>query len=448
MKRLRPLLLLLLAVTLRADEVPDADKLARFRAAREALRADDAERAGDLVNNFRTRYGRDPLAGDLLADLGLRRAARGWRSGEALEYELAAAALREFGRVFRRHPRSAEVHLALAELALIGPEADSDTARNEARLARSAEPSAAQLERLDRLDVRLAMVPGSASDPVAVALEFERRWPNSLLIAGIRFDRATVAFRRGDFAEAARLWEDLADVQPGDALAPAALRRAGEAWMQLEERDALKRAETLFGSSLTMAQTKRDRLAARVLRCRAQLRLGVPGVVLPELDALLELPLPGEQASEVRTLRIQALLELSGDDRERLPELRLALREARGEDGRDPALRTPLLVLSAEAVRRSGAPGRERDYLSLAVAGASGAARDRWFFRGGFQLAADFEREGRWRDAADAYQYLSEAGGPLGTEAAARRSRLRLERFLWEPDATAVFTAPPPVADE
>ena len=55
-----------------------------------------------------------------------------------------------------------------------------------------------------------------------------------------------------------------------------------------------------------------------------------------------------------------------------------------------------------------------------------------WYYKAGFDAAALFEKQEDWKSAIGIYQKMTKLDGPRASEAKARLSQLRLERFIWD----------------
>ncbi len=397
---------LIFALTLALPLVACGGEREEAAAAIAALRVDDEDGFQAHLAEIRSIRWDSPLVGGLRLELALTRGAKAWQSRTLLDFELAGASVREFLREFRRHPRAAEAYLALAEIAFLGPERDFDLARNEERLARSANPSPAVVERLDRLAILLAAEPGSGGDPDAMAREFLRRRPGASMANAVRFDLASLALARGDFAEAGSTWEALADESPGSPLAAGALFGAAEAALRLETTASVRRALDLFTSAAGMSRGTPLSDAAAKGAERARLRLGrSQGPTLESLRAMVA-PRPEERLPAAQFQRALTLYALARD-------------------------------------RAGDTPGAIEAWKSALRALPPDAATASWF-RAGFDLAQRQEDLAAWADAAEIYALLRAAGGPLGRQAEARLTRLRLEHFLWTPEAAPGVPATAP----
>ena len=413
----------------------DAAARDAYNAVLQILRSGEDEKFAAAVTDFRARFGAEVLVGELRLEGALGRAGQAWRSRRAADFEVAANALREYTREFAWHPRIAEARLALAELAAFGPEPELDTARNQLRLSRAANPAGLVAERGDLLAIRLAAEPGSAADPVALAEHFLKQYPESTLTDSVRFTRAEELFRRGDANAAGIAWERLAEERPDSSLVPAALLGAGEAALRGESSTSLERAATLFESVAGITPLGPLRAAARLGQARAKLRLGRAAVGLLHCDSILL----GEEGVPLEATRLaaeltrgEALLRLSADDPLRLPEAVAAFRSVVQSAKTPPEARRQALTQLGETRRRvgdkAGAIDAWREALRLPPTGGQDTI---WFARAGFNAAQALQELERWREAAVVYEALAQAGGALKTEAEARLAQLRLAHFLW-----------------
>jgi tetratricopeptide (TPR) repeat protein len=425
--------LCLSAASLLAAE-PTAESRAAYNAAIETLRRGDDERFEAAVSNFRVQSKDESLVGDLRLEAALFRAGQAWKSGRAADLEAAAQALRDFVRENSRHVRVAEARLALAELAAFSSEQDLDTARNQLRLARAADPSPVVEERCDVFAIQLAGRPGSADDPVALADGFLKRYPQSSFADSVRFVRAEELLERGALEDSGAGFERLADERPDSPLVPGALFGAGHAALRQQSGSALERSSTLFESAAGVAQDDRLRAAAQLGGARARLRLGRPAVALLQSDTLLtdagNSPDPARVAATLT--RGEALLRLSIDDPTLLSEAASAFRAVTSAKDVAPEWRRQAFAQLGDALRRSGD-------LTAAIAAWREALRTPpakgedtiWFARAGFDAAQALQELKLWREAAAVYEQIGQAGGLLRTEADARLTQLRLAHFLW-----------------
>ena len=420
-----------------ADLPPAPDAAARdaYNAAIADLRNGNDEQISAALADFRARFPDDALTGNLRLEAALVRADKAWKMGRGEDFDTAADGLRDFIRENSKHDRLAEARLALAELAALGPDVELDTARNQLRLSRAANPTPAVAERGDLFAIDLARQPGSADDPVILANRFLKQHSQSRFIDAVRFNRAETLFRRGKFEDAGIDWERLAEDLPGSPLVAAALFGAGESALHRESGPSLERAATLFESVAGIAPPGPLRAAARLGQARAKLRVGRAAVALLHCDAIL-LGDDGAPHDDTRIgaalTRGEALLRLSVDDPTRLPETIAAFRVVTNATTLPPELRRQAFAQLGDALRRSddriGAIAAWREALRVPPAGGQDTI---WFARAGFAVAQALQELERWREAAAVYEDLSLAGGILRTEAEARLTQLRLAHFLW-----------------
>jgi tetratricopeptide (TPR) repeat protein len=421
------------ATSLRADDASAASRAA-YNSAIEILRRGDDERFEAAVSNFRAQIKNEALVGELRLEAALFRAGVAWKSGRPADLEAATQGLRDFVRDNLRHARVAEARLALAELAAFGSEQDLDTARNQLRLARSANPSPAVVERCDVFAIYLAGRPGSADNPVALADRFLQRYAQSPYADSVRFVRAEELLERGEFEESGTGFERLAEDRPDSSLVPGALFGAGHAALRQQSGPALERSSTLFESAAGVAQDDRLRVAAQLGGARARLRLGRPSVALLQSDALLAGAERSSESPNVAALltRGEALLRLSIDDPTLLSEAAKAFRAVTVAKSVSPERRRQAFAQLGDVLRRSGdltaAIAAWREALRTPPAKGQDAI---WFARAGFDAAQALQEFKLWREAAAVYQQIGEAGGLLRTESEARLAQLRLAHFLW-----------------
>ena len=412
----------------------DPTARASYNAAIEALRRGDDERFETAVANFRAQAKDEARVSELRLEAALFRAGLAWKSGRPAELEAATQGLRDFVRENFRHARVAEARLALAELAAFGGEPDLDTARNQLRLARAANPSPAVSERCDLFAIHLAGRPGSADDPVALADRFLQRYAQSPAADSVRFVRAEELLERGSFEEAGTGFERLAEERPDSPLVPGALFGAGHAALRMQSGSALERSATLFESAAGVAPDDRLRGVAQLGNARAKLRLGRPSVALLQSDALLAGTEPDSTGAKVAALltRGEALLRLSVDDPTLLPDSADAFRAVTAAKDVPPESRRQAFAQLGDVLRRSGdltgAIAAWREALRTPPAKGQDTI---WFARAGFDAAQGLQELKLWREAAAIYEQIGEAGGLLRTESEARLSQLRLAHFLW-----------------
>ncbi|MBS0660229.1 MAG: hypothetical protein JSR82_18565 [Verrucomicrobia bacterium] len=441
MKVLRSIPLLAAAV-LTAVPLAAQPALTRQAAHAEALamiRSGDEESGAALARLYEAQFGRDEQGGELLLEIALARCSKAWPALEAEALERAVTALRDFRRSYRRHPRAAEAYLAQAELALLSPEPDYDLARNAARLARGASPSPKVQERLDRFAIQLALLAESGEDPEQDIQAFLRRWPDSTLAPEVRFEAATLAWRRGQIELARRRWESLADDLPGHPLAAAALRWAAEASLAEGTTASARAAVDFFGSAAFLAGSSEPlRGQAERGRIRALLRLGRDA----EAASLAEARLAQKWEGDTLLLEAQSRLAEAMRDPSRRVETLVELDSAVTDPTLSPAARRALLTSLAE-LQGLSATDALRD--ALAIQEGPGLV---WRFRAGFLLAERLQTEARWEEAARVFAQLAQLGGPLAGEAAARLSRGRLEHFIWAPETPEPTPEPSPGSAE
>lgn len=412
---------------LAAQSQPPVATDALYNATIAWLSAEEKKEAAATSAALAEGGGTEETRGNLRLEEALLAAKRAAPQGR----ELLAAFLREFSG----HPRAAEAHVALAELAFHATPSGLDEARQHLAQAAKMKPSPAAAERADYLRIWLESATPEAKEETVIALaqEFLRRHDRSSLQGEVRLKLAEVHYARQDFARAQTQFEILAQNDPDPKRAERALFFAAKSAMQMMGADSLGRALSLFGEVV-----KRDgelKWAARNEQAMIERRLEKPQDALTLYDEVLRGDAGAPEKREALCAKGDIFYELGAGDPQNY-ERAIEFYEALANDADAPAhwrnqaafkkgiclekldRRDEALATFYGIIEEDAEPDRPREFF--------------WYYKAGFNAARLLEEAQNWQPAAAVYEKLAFAGGARSEEAKGRLEQLRLEHFLWD----------------
>jgi tetratricopeptide (TPR) repeat protein len=367
---------------------------------------------------------------DEVAEVALEQAIISAERGE----KNAGALLQDFVHRFPDHPRVSEAQIALAEIAYHSIPPRLDEAEKNLAAARTTHPTELAFEHGDYLAIWLADARGADSDRViALARDFLRAHPNSLLVAEVRLKLAESHFRRQDFASAQTEFETLAQENPKSALTEQALFLAAQSAMASMASQSLDHALELL--TQVVAMNGEFRWAARNEQAAIERRLGKSQDAQALYDEVLKGDARAAEKREALCGKADILFEQANANAANLDRAigiydQLANEAANQPHWRNQALFKKGVCLEKES-DRDGALATFYRILEF------NPSPDRppeffWFYKAGFNAARLLEEQQKWEAAAAIYEKLVTANGPRSEEANARLGQLRLEHFLWQ----------------
>ena len=387
----------------------------------EALRRDGKfANLSDLLLN-------SPFAG---ADLDLERALATTPPSESRPL------LESFLAHFPDHPRAAEARMAVAEAALAGPTPDLALAASQLPALSSAPENFASRIALIRL--RIADLSKDTAATLTEAQSIIDTYPGDPA-AEAALTLGRTLFQTGSYKDARLVLEKLAATDPLPARAQAAWLLAARSAALSGTPQSREQATTLFEKA---AEIKGPLTAIAMLEEAGHLidmyRLPEASTflkkwtkALPENDPL-QLPAglllgealyaqgSGNLASLVEALEVYDKLVSQAKNQ---PALLNRLQYLRGTtleqlpDPKDAAKKRAKEALQAyHSVLETTTPPAEWEY----------------FERCGFSALALLEKASRWQAAVTVAEKIAAFKGPRSQEAAARASKIKLERMIWE----------------
>ncbi len=408
------------ALTLTAPEARSAKLLAAVA----RLRNGDA-RGVALIQNQGT-----PQDKELEADLDLERALATTPPSESRPL------LESFLAHFPDHPRAAEARMAVAEAALAGPTPDLVLAASQLPALSSAPENFAFRIALIRL--RIADLSKDTAATLTEAQSIIDTYPGDPA-AEAALTLGRTLFQTGSYKDARLVLEKLAATDPLPARAQAAWLLAARSAALSGTPQSRVQATTLFEKA---AEIKGPLTAIAMLEEAGHLidmyRLPEASTflkkwtkALPENDPL-QLPAglllgealyaqgSGNLASLVEALEVYDKLVSQAKNQ---PALLNRLQYLRGTtleqlpDPKDAAKKRGKEALQAyHSVLETTTPPAEWEY----------------FERCGFSALALLEKASRWQAAVTVAEKIAAFKGPRSQEAAARASKIKLERMIWE----------------
>jgi tetratricopeptide (TPR) repeat protein len=404
---------------------PSLKMSARYDSALAWLRQKNYERFAEDAATFTAEFPDATLAGNLRIEEGLVRA----RSADAQ----AGASLRAFLAEFKDHPRRAEAHLALAELALN----DGDTAAAQSLQQAAATPDATpeMREHTDYLGVFLvdAQKPRDDEQVIARARNFIREHPAASVLGEVRMKLGEVYFRREDFLNAQEQFETLARENPGGGQAAAALFLAGQCAMKQLNTESLNRALELFG--MVIDRHGALEAHARLHQALVKSRLGAPDDAVKIYDGILAVQPPVELDLRLAALTGKAdnLVALGKADPKHFTAAMAAYDQIIATENIPPSWRNQASYKKAKTLEQM----EQRDaalaiFYGILKSAKAGPRETFWFAKAGFDAAALVEARQQWKSAVGIYEKMAAIPGPHAEQARQRVRKLRLEHFLWD----------------
>lgn len=369
-------------------------------------------------------------AGDLEIDRALQLAMKSPAEAEGLLQKLAAE--------HPEHPRIAEAHIALADIALLDvPPRPRDAEAAAQAALRSGKAGDKIRERAAYVAMWAREAAGSLKDAAAAGLEFLKQWPASPLASQVRMKTGECYFRLEDYANARTqfelLSEEAADPQASDAalffaakaalstLTPEGANRAMEIWAELSER----------GGPLAAA--------ARMQTAEELRKNGQQAEALKIFDSLLaEKTADAAMKQELRFRKAETLIGLAQKDAKQA-EAAAAAASALWRDEQEFVWKGRAGALLAQALEAGGKKAEAlaacHDVVNAGLEntfGPANAAEFHWFYWAGFRAVALLEAGKQWEAAAKMAEKLAQTAGDRAADAKKRATEIRLEHFLWD----------------
>ena len=350
-----------------------------------------------------------------------------------------------------RHPRSAEVRLALAELSIEFEPRDLTMA--EAQLS-SIDPAILSRPLALRhllCSLRLSELTGEWADAIASGNSYLTTFPDSPLDAVIRLKIGEACFLNGDYNRAQRIFQQLAADEAAAAYREASLFFAARSALKVLTPEARDEAVALLEEVVTInGPLSGD---ARLQLARAHLDGGNTGEALDILEPLLDPEKPMAERLDPLVLQAEAFRTLGTSEGD---EKAVALLEQclAWEDLSYPESNR-LHYVMALTLEQLGRKVEALDVLYRVVNRENlpeeGAAVE-WthFYNCGFKAIRLLGEQGNWKGAYGIARRLAESKGPRREEAEKRARAIQLEHMIWDPKAPTEepATETPPTADQ
>ncbi len=376
------------------------------------------------------------VSGDLLLERGLFEA----RESEPGAFET----LEEFVRRFPDHPRLADAQIALAEMYLNQVPAQSVSAREHLEMAQSHPLSLEQHEWLDYVSIWVEVSANQNLDAITRADRFLNDWPRSERRPSVFMLLGESYYRAGDFPNAIRSFQSLAEEAPDSSLAEPALffaaRSAAQSLDPSYRSDAITLWTRVAESGHELANAARHELGLLHLSLEqfAEAVADFDAVIAAEdVDPVLQI---AALADKGEALFAGASL-MESDNTAMLESAAEAFAEAGRHEAATKSWRLQTAVRRGKCLEALGrvdeALALYRDVVSNGspagpVAAAPVAEYD-WYYRAGLAAIRLLqEEEGDQRSAVAVADQIAQAGGPRAAEAARIADQLRLRHFLWQ----------------
>jgi TolA-binding protein len=408
-----------------AGHSPKLRDNATFNAALAALNQQNYDRFLTEYRTLTTNSPESPLRPDLILEQGLIQARNADpRAEETLQLFLSH---------FPLSVRQSEARLALAELAF--QDGNPTGASQYLRVAHTAPAEPVSAEHAEYLEVFLAEAesPANAAQVIERALAFIRKHPKSTLLPEVRMKLGQVFFHDGNYAGAETQFSTLAQEAPTSGFAETALFLAGQAAMRSINPGSVDRALKLFDEVV-----KRDgtlKLYARQQQAIVQAKLGKESEAVTLYDAILSAQPPPEPELRYATLagKGENLLVLGRKDKTQLTAALAVFEQLAALPEVPPTWRNQALYKKADALAQLNRSAEAITALYDVLDQDKSAPREYfWYYKAGFDLAADFEQQANWKSAIGIYEKMARLEGPRAADATARAKDLRLKHFIWE----------------
>lgn len=402
-----------------AKRSPRLRQSAAYNTALAWLMQKNYSRFQDDIDAFTDRQ----LAGQIFIEAGLVQS----RAGD----KEASKTLRTFLRAHPTHPRRAEAHIALAELAFQqGSTPDADIL---VKTVGDNAPTPEMNEQSEYLAIFLedAKQPRDDEKVISLARAFASAHPQSPHLADVRMKLGQIYFHREDFLNAQEQFETVSRSE--NPFIETALFLAGQCGMKLINNEALNHSLELFGK---VAERKGTLEAhARLQQAIIKNKLGAEDDAVKIYDSLLSAPKPPEP--DVRYSAIigkgDSLVALGKKDPKQTEaaltayDQLLALPEVtqswRNQAGYKKGKALQLLNRSDEALTL---------FYDILDRNTATPRETFWYAKAGFDAAGILESRQQWKNAIGIYEKMAKLPGPHTEQVKQRIKTLRLEHFLWE----------------
>ena len=334
---------------------------------------------------------------------------------------------------FPNSSRQAEARLALAEISYqAGNIADAAQYLRAANVS-TAEPRTA--EQAEYLQIFLAEkeTPPDETRLIERATTFIHNHPKSPLLNEVRMKLGQVYFRGGNYAAAETQFRTLAQELPASDYAETALFLAGQSAMQSINPGSVDRALRLFDDVVKRGGPLK--LYARQQQAIVQAKLGKENEAVILYDAILSAQPAPEPELRYAALagKGENLLMLGRKEKAQLTAALSVFDQLASLPDVPPAWRNQALYRKAAALELLDRQPEALTALYDVLDQERTAPREYfWFYKAGFDLAANFEQQGKWKSAIGIYEKMARTAGPRAADATARAKELRLTHFIWE----------------
>ena len=346
---------------------------------------------------------------------------------------------------YPNYKRTADAHLALAELYLNEVPAKPVSAREHLKSASEYQLSRKQEEAMDYIAVWIEESDGKHSAVIDQTQLYLDRWPQSRRAPAIRLKLSDAYYREKDFSQAVVALEQLAENHPESPLFGAALFSAGKAASLSAQAEDRMRAIELW-ARLTENKTNPLALFARHEQGLFKLKLDEFDDAITAFDSILEHdpPAPLELKLAVLADRGQAIFNIA-TSRNNEPDLLLSAIQSfdsiLSESKASPAWRNQAAVRKAKCLERLGRLDEalntytdvvQSDRLTEGTDTEAPPAQVEWFFRAGLGAIRLLQDKKEWHSAIRIAESLANSGSSRAIEAARLADRIRLKQFIWD----------------
>ncbi|MFK5920674.1 MAG: tetratricopeptide repeat protein [Verrucomicrobiota bacterium] len=341
--------------------------------------------------------------------------------------------------------RTADAHLALAELYLNEVPPKPVSAREHLEAAAEVTMSQQQQESLDYIAVWIEESDGNHSGIIEQALRYLDHWPRSQRSAEIRMKLGAAYYQEKDYFQAINTLEQVAAYHPDSPLAAPALFAAGKAASLSKQGADQARAIELWGK---LAENESTPLAlyARHEQGIFKLKLDEFDDAIAAFDSILEHQpaAPTELRLAVLADRGQAMFNLAtakNNDTDLLLNAIHSFDSILSESKASLSWRNQAAVRKAKCLERLGRVDDalstyhdvvKSDRLSKSTNTNAPVAQVDWFFRAGLGAIRLFREKKEWQNAIHIADSLANSGSPRAIEAAKLADYIRLKHFIWD----------------
>jgi len=389
------------------------------------LRADDLAEFEKSATQLKGAFPASSLARALELEAGLLQA-------RSIHPADARRRLVSFIEETPEHPRSADAHLALAELSL---EDAPEVAQRQLLLAAQANPANDVAERAAYLQFFGidSAAPLDNKKQIAQCETFLKQFPKTTLEPEVRFKLGEAYFSEKNYTAAGTQFEVIAKSYPESTLLEQARFLAAQAAIRTMNPRAIDSAISLLEQVVRMKGPLQS--YARFEQAEVKKNSGAYNEALVLYNDLLGQSPPADLLAPALAGKGEALFLQGSSDLQKVHESVETFDQMATIPNLSLYWRNLALYKKSKGLAWLGKKDQmlEACYDALSTPPNSNEPREfYWSYRAGFDAAETLEGDEQWKASIAIYQKLVDAKGPRSSEAGERIKRLRLEHFIWD----------------